>query len=37
MKNHILAQILTPGARERLSNIKLVRPDKAQQIEMQLI
>ena len=32
-----LRQILTPEARDRLNNIKLVKPELAQQIELQLI
>ncbi len=36
-KNALLAKILAPEARERLNNLKLVKPEFAEQIEMQLI
>jgi programmed cell death protein 5 len=36
-KQALLKQILTPEARQRLSNIKMVKPEFAQQIELQLI
>ena len=36
-KKLILISILTPKARERLGNIKVVRPELAEQIENQLI
>ncbi len=36
-KQQALRLILTPEARDRLNNIKLVKPDLAQQIEIQLI
>jgi programmed cell death protein 5 len=36
-KKAVLRQILTPDARERLANVKLARPDMAEEIEKQLI
>ncbi len=36
-KESVLRQILTAEARARLSNIKMVKPEFAEQIEMQLI
>jgi programmed cell death protein 5 len=36
-KQALLAKILTPEARQRLNNLKMVRQDFAEQIEMQLI
>ena len=36
-KQALLAKILTPEARERLNNLKMVKPDFTDQIEMQLI
>lgn len=36
-KEAVLRQILMPEARQRLTNIKMVKPQFAEQIEMQLI
>ena len=36
-KDSILRQILSPEARSRLTNIKMVKPQVAEQIELQLI
>jgi programmed cell death protein 5 len=36
-KRVVLRRILEPEARQRLTNLKMVRPDFAQQIELQLI
>jgi programmed cell death protein 5 len=36
-KNALLAKILAPDARQRLNNLKMVKQEFAEQIEMQLI
>ena len=36
-KQALLKKIMTPEARQRLANIKMVRPDFADQLELQLI
>jgi programmed cell death protein 5 len=36
-KQAVLRKILTPEARARLQNVKLVRPDFAAQVELQII
>jgi programmed cell death protein 5 len=36
-KEALMRQILTPEARQRLANIKIVRPEYASQLELQLI
>ncbi|MHA1835605.1 MAG: DNA-binding protein [Candidatus Odinarchaeia archaeon] len=36
-KNEILRKLLTPEARSRLTNVKMVKPQLAEQIEIQLI
>ena len=36
-KQALLRRILTPDARRRLTNLKMVKPEFAQQLELQLI
>ena len=36
-KQTLLRRVLTPEARQRLTNIKMVKPDYAQQLEVQLM
>jgi len=36
-KQSLLRNILTPEARQRLTNLKIVRPDFTEQLELQLI
>jgi programmed cell death protein 5 len=36
-KQAVLRKILTPEARQRLANVKLVQPEFAEQLELQLI
>ena len=36
-KQALLRRVLTPEARQRLTNIKMVRPEYAEQLEMQLL
>jgi programmed cell death protein 5 len=36
-KQALMRRILTPEARQRLTNVKMVRPDFAEQLEVQLL
>jgi programmed cell death protein 5 len=36
-KQELLRQILTPEARQRLANLKLIKPEFTEQLELQLI
>jgi programmed cell death protein 5 len=36
-KNALLSKILAPDARQRLNNLKMVKPEFTEQIEMQLV
>jgi programmed cell death protein 5 len=36
-KQDLMRKVLTPEARQRLNNIKMVRPEFAQQVEIQLL
>ena len=36
-KQALLRRVLTPEARQRLTNIKMVRPEYAEQLELQLL
>ena len=36
-KQALLSKILTPEARQRLNNLKMIKPEFAEQIELQLI
>lgn len=37
LREHLMRQLLTPEARERLERLRLARPDQAKQLENQLI